>query len=189
MKTIAVATVLAVLLVGAGGCLAGESKREASGLAEDQVLRERAQVDAFMEKLTSSKAKIRNRAELNFKDLSDASAQRLVQLLMDAFRTGDADLQGRAIGRLAYVGPRASTAVPFLIEQGGHANADVRCRVAFALEKIGPAAREAIPALIKMLDDPSEHVRAAGASALRVFGREARAAVPRLDAHAGRSVF
>jgi HEAT repeat protein len=176
----ATSAVLAVLVVGTGCRLAGMTAHENELASEEQALRERNQVYGFMSRLTSSDVKSRNRAGLNFKDLSDPSARLLVHLLIDAFHAGDADVQWRVAAQFANIGPRASPAVPLLVEQSRNANSDIRCRAAFALEKIGPAAREAIPALIHLLDDHNEHVRARSASALRVFGRDAKDAVPSL---------
>jgi HEAT repeat protein len=180
MKAFAIIIVPAVIVAVAASCFAGKASHEASGSPENRVLAERNLIHAFMRDLTSSEARSRNHAELNYKDLSDSSSQLLVELLIDAFRVGDPDLQWRVLAHLAYIGPRASPAVPFLIEQTTSKNADIRQRATFAVEKIGPNARQAIPALIRLLDDGDEHVRASSASALRVFGSDARDAVPRL---------
>ncbi|MBA4389069.1 MAG: hypothetical protein C0404_13895 [Verrucomicrobia bacterium] len=191
MKLIAISTVLAVLIVGAGCRVASKFMHEASVPPEDRGLRERNRVYEFMIKLTSSDTESRNHAgdDLKFKELSDSSVHLLVQLLTDAFRVGDPDVQWRAMAHLAYVGPRASPALPFLMEQAHSENAGFRAGAAFALEHIGPDAREAIPALILMLDDKNEHVRASSASALRVFGSDARDAVPRLIRNLSDSYF
>jgi hypothetical protein len=182
MKWITTYVVIAGLAAGTGCCLAGRMAREEELSSEDQALRERNQVYGFMSRLTSSDVKIRNRADLDFKDLNNPSAQLLVHLLIDAFHAGDADVRCRVVAQLARIGPRASPAVPLLVEQSRNANNDIRGRAAFALEKIGPAAREAIPALVAALQDPrSGGPRMAAESAPQTVGDWARVALDKVE--------
>lgn len=169
-----------LFVLGAGCSTCDENSQVNTRSIQQQHLEERNRIYSYMEKLTSKDTKRRNKARLNFKKLSDSSARHLVQLLIDAFHEGDGDLRRRVVGCLAYIGPRAVSAVPLLIEQARDEKANIRRRAAFALSKIGPAARDAIPSLIEMLRDSDSHARLQAASTLRVFGSDAKEAVPYL---------
>jgi len=183
MKII-VTSVLLGLSILCEGCSTPEIMAQVNAHSiQKQNLEERNLIYAYMAKLTSDDIKVRNRAQLDFKSLSDSSTQHLVELLIDAFQEGDADLQRRVRGCWARIGPRAVPAVPLLINQTRDPSDDVRQGATFTLGKIGSVASNAIPSIIELLKDSDSHVRSEAASALRSFGSQAKDATPYLIAN------
>jgi HEAT repeat protein len=180
MKIIVTAVLLGLSILSEGCSTPEAMAKENTHSIQKQNLEEMSLICAYMAKLTSDNRKVRNRAQLDFKSLSDSSTQHLVELLIDAFQEGDANLQGRVRGCWARIGPRAVPAVPLLINQTRDPSPDVRQGATFTLGKIGPAASNAIPSIIELLKDSDSHVRANAASALRAFGSQAKDATPYL---------
>ena len=118
-----------------------------------------------------------------------ASVGPLLEVLRDPQESTTA--RARAAHSLGLIGPRASVAVPLLIE----ALEDRRERTPFrgenvyypvcngaivALGAIGPDAKAAVPVLAKLLSDGNAWVRSDAIEALAGIGPDAASAVPRL---------
>ena len=100
--------------------------------------------------------------------------------LMGGLSQPDPNARWKAAEALGNLGPRASAAVPALIDLLGDRQETVRWRTAEALGKIGPDARAAVPALVRGLSETGL-LATESAKALGRIGSGAREAVPALS--------
>jgi HEAT repeat protein len=88
------------------------------------------------------------------------------EILGRALATGATNVTWRAVRQLAYLGPNAELAVPYLITALTNSDSELRYSATSALADIGPAASAAIPALNRLTNDSSSMVQHAAARAL-----------------------
>jgi HEAT repeat protein len=92
---------------------------------------------------------------------------------LQALKDEDWQVRMAAATAIEGIGPRASLAIPSLIQTlEEDEREDVRQAAAVALGGVGLATKEAISALVRALDDRSDYVRWAAAKALDAFTRQ-----------------
>jgi HEAT repeat protein len=135
-------------------------------------------VESLIVALTDPDAHVRRVAVASLGAIAPAPQRAdAVEALVPLLKTGD---RVAAVEALARFGPRASPAVPALIQVLGDADEDARWNAADALGQIGPEARAAVPRLIAVLKDESAEVREHSAESLGQIGAEPESVIPAL---------
>jgi HEAT repeat protein len=117
---------------------------------------------------------------------------RRIEKWMDDMRSEDPSVRERAIRAIVHFGPRATIAVPYLVERCTDVEASPRLRAVMALTVVeirdsdrnkvidALAKRLEVNAVTKQFEDPQGIVRYHAAVALNRFGEEAKSAIPGL---------
>jgi HEAT repeat protein len=115
-----------------------------------------------------------------------------IEKWMDDTRSEDPSVRERAIRAIVHFGPRATIAVPYLLERCTDIEASPRLRAVMALTVVdirdsdrnkvidALAKRLEVNAVTKQFEDPQGIVRYHAALALNRFGEEAKSAIPGL---------
>jgi len=102
-------------------------------------------------------------------------------ILVAALKSTDAEMQGRSIGTVSFLGRAAESAAPELLKLAGHPNNKLRISAITAAGAFGPAVKEGVPDLINLLEkEKDDPVRCAVYATLAAIGEPSELIIPAL---------
>ncbi|MFC1581968.1 HEAT repeat domain-containing protein [Planctomycetota bacterium] len=102
----------------------------------------------------------------------------LITLLVCESKSWDENIAREAITLLGQIGPRAATALPWLVDACYYDKKPLRLAAIDALAKIGPNTRDAAAGLLELLEEKETSVREAALKALNSVSPDAAEAMP-----------